>query len=85
MQIRTKHSEKTRVGLWRQLTILKAVWDYTQPPSNERQFDQEGSDSNHCLVLRGKQGLDFVIITLYHISNHLTQFSILGKLLKIQT
>jgi hypothetical protein len=27
MQVRTKHAEKTRVGLWGQSTMLKAVWD----------------------------------------------------------
>jgi len=25
--VRKKHNENTRVGLWGQLTILKAVWD----------------------------------------------------------
>jgi len=29
MRVRTKHAEKTRVGLWGQSTILKAVWDVT--------------------------------------------------------
>jgi len=27
VQVRTKHVEKTRVDLWGQSTILKAVWD----------------------------------------------------------
>jgi len=27
VRVRTKHSEKTRVGLWGQSAILKAVWD----------------------------------------------------------
>jgi len=27
--LRTKHVEKTRVGLWGQSVILKAVWDVT--------------------------------------------------------
>jgi len=29
MRVRTKHVEKTRVGLWGQSAILKAVWDVT--------------------------------------------------------
>ncbi|KEH43826.1 transmembrane protein, putative [Medicago truncatula] len=29
VRVRTKHAEKTRVGLWGQSTILKAVWDVT--------------------------------------------------------
>jgi len=27
--VRTKHAKKTRVNLWGQSTILKAVWDVT--------------------------------------------------------
>jgi len=27
VQVRTKHTEKTRVDLWGQSTILKAIWD----------------------------------------------------------
>jgi len=30
VHVRTKHAEKTRVGLWGQSAILKAVWDVTQ-------------------------------------------------------
>ncbi|KEH44213.1 hypothetical protein MTR_1g110770 [Medicago truncatula] len=29
VRVRTKHAEKTRVGLWGQSAILKAVWDVT--------------------------------------------------------
>jgi len=29
VRVRTKHAEKTRVGLWVQSIILKAVWDVT--------------------------------------------------------
>jgi len=29
VRVRTKHAEKTCVGLWGQSTILKAVWDVT--------------------------------------------------------
>ncbi|AES81372.2 hypothetical protein MTR_7g092030 [Medicago truncatula] len=29
VRVRTKHAEKTRVGLWGQSTMLKAVWDVT--------------------------------------------------------
>ena len=29
VQVRTKRTEKTRVDLWGQSTILKAVWDVT--------------------------------------------------------
>jgi len=29
VRVRTKHAEKTRVDLWGQSTILKAVWDVT--------------------------------------------------------
>ncbi|KEH31079.1 hypothetical protein MTR_4g088880 [Medicago truncatula] len=31
---RTKHAEKTRVGLWGQSAILKAVWDVTTSTSS---------------------------------------------------
>jgi hypothetical protein len=30
VQVRTKHAEKARVGLWGQSVILKAVWGVTQ-------------------------------------------------------
>jgi len=29
VRVKTKHGEKTRVGLWCQSTILKVVWDVT--------------------------------------------------------
>jgi len=29
VRVRTKHTEKTRVGLWGQSAILKEVWDFT--------------------------------------------------------
>jgi len=29
VRVMTKHAEKTRVGLWGQSAILKAVWDVT--------------------------------------------------------
>jgi hypothetical protein len=29
VRVRTIHAEKTRVGLWGQSAILKAVWDVT--------------------------------------------------------
>jgi len=29
VRVKTKHAEKTRVDLWGQSTILKAVWDVT--------------------------------------------------------
>jgi len=29
VRVKTKHVEKTRVGLWGQSAILKAVWDVT--------------------------------------------------------
>jgi len=29
VRVRTKYAEKTRVDLWGQSTILKAVWDVT--------------------------------------------------------
>jgi len=29
VRVRTKHGEKTHVGLWGQSTILKVVWDVT--------------------------------------------------------
>jgi hypothetical protein len=29
VRVRTKHAEKTRVGLWGQSTILKVVWNIT--------------------------------------------------------
>lgn len=29
VRVRTKHTEKTHIGLWGQSTILKAVWDVT--------------------------------------------------------
>jgi len=29
VRVMTKHAEKTRVGLWGQSTILKAIWDVT--------------------------------------------------------
>jgi hypothetical protein len=30
VRVRTKHAEKTHVGLWGQSAILKAVWDVTE-------------------------------------------------------
>jgi len=29
VRVRTKHTENTRVGLWGQSAMLKAVWDVT--------------------------------------------------------
>ena len=34
VRVRTKHAEKTRVGLWGQSTIIKVVWDVTLHMSN---------------------------------------------------
>ncbi|AES93954.1 hypothetical protein MTR_5g009340 [Medicago truncatula] len=51
VRVRTKHAEKTRVGLWGQSTMLKAVWDVTISQYSVRHFPNEVSRT----ILKGKR------------------------------
>jgi hypothetical protein len=46
MRVRTKHAEKTRVGLWGQSAILKVVWDVTNSKQKRVKKTQKHETEN---------------------------------------
>src|SRR3954470_24292130 len=48
MRVRSKHAEKTRVGLWGQSIILKAVWGVTNGIRARPLPVRCGSRTNHA-------------------------------------
>jgi len=58
VRVRTKHAEKTRVGLLGQSAILKAVWDVTNDVTKNVTTDAENPDESkkyaYCNNYNGK-------------------------------